>query len=103
MDISGLVLKSVTWLNDRELDLATAIRLSGWLLAESGSNLNETKDLVRRAVDEVVNQRMTDGLAKDSFRANLNNIIPVMFTRGVNKSKAYCVSHKLSGHNTTLP
>jgi hypothetical protein len=90
MDLSGLITISVKWLNDEPITVAKAIQLAGFLSAQVNKvkNLSSSeKELICRAVEGVVEQKVTDEAEKKVLLDTLKMILPHTLDLAVDAAK----------------
>lgn len=100
VDASGLVTESIVWLNTRQLDLATAIQLGGWLSAKVNALTqlrgSQKQELVCRVVEEVVLRQMPAGDARDALLVGLKAALPAALGVAVDAARGRLDLKKVS-------
>ena len=100
LDASGLVTESIVWLNKRELDLATAIQLGGWLSAKVNGFTQlkgaQKQELVCRVVEEVVLRQMPAGDVRDALLVGLKAALPAALGVAVDAARGRLDLKKVS-------
>ena len=90
MDLSGLITISVKWLNDEPITVAKAIQLAGFLSAQVNKvkNLSSSeKELICRAVEGVVDQKVSNEAEKKVLLDTLKMILPHTLDLAVDAAK----------------